>query len=282
MFFPTLILWSVTNLKEPILTLIFSIWIYSLIMIKKSIHRIGYFLIAALTLLSVYTMRPRIAYLLIMGGMIGFFLSSRTKTKKIIIILILIAMIALLLYCYFCDIDIILMLKLKSANFTMSVVEWQKSRYVEGMYGAKAYMIYPEKFYKPGISIHPTSCLFSSLENLYFISKAVILFLIVPFNFTAITFNHAIVFPQILLWYIVLIISAIGITQSLLKRKKLSFFIISYIIVLIIPMALVSSTIGNVFRHRDIFTPFFIIYASYGFYWLMGKLGFCETNDLMP
>jgi len=276
MFFPSLILWSVTNLKETALMLIFSIWIYSLTMIRKEGNKIGYFLMSTAALLSAYTIKRELMLLLFLGGIVGFFLSLKITTKKTIIAITLLALTISLLYCYLYDIDIVFMLKLKAANFMKSVITWQSSLY---KLSGHNYKIYPDKFYAYDIRCHISAYFFSCFQIVYFVLKAIVLFLTVPLPWMTVSLMQAACFPQLFLWYSIIIFSIPGFMQTIYKKNTVSFLIPGFLITLIIPMALVSANMGSTFRHRDLFTPFFIIYASYGLYRLLEKYRLIRFED---
>ena len=270
MFFPSLVLWSIANLKEPIQTLVFSVFIYSLLMLKeKTSHKTGYFFLSALMLFFTYTIsRPEMAALLLAGGIIGFFLSINTAVKKVIFLALLCSLAGFLSYCLLRDIDIILILKLKIANLMQGIINWQSHVYLAKGHN---YKIFPDRFYAFFVNLNIAACFFSFSQLLRFVFKAIILFMTVPLPTMMTALMPAVVFPQILFWYSVLIFFVFGFILTIIKNNRKSFFMAGFLIALIIPMSLVSANIGSTFRHRDLFTPFIIIYASYGLYWLLKK-----------
>lgn len=281
MFFPSLILWSVANLKEPIQILIFSIWIYSLIKIrKKSRNMMKYILLSASASFAIYTIRPETALFLLLGCIIGLFFSFDIKVKKTILLIMLLGLAAFLFYNLLNDIDIIFTMKLKLADFMKEVITWQSGIYRAAYNHASNYKIYPDQFYAyPQRHFYISAYFFSFPQIAYFISKAIVFFLAVPLPWMIASLSQAIVFPQLILWYIMLVLSFMGFMLTIYRNNRLSYLLAGSLGALIIPMSLVSANIGTVFRHRDLFTPFIIIYASYGFCWLLNKHGSTRIKD---
>jgi len=263
MFFPSLILWSVSNLKETVQILIFSIWIYSLIMIGKGIRRRKYLLLAAISALFTMYIRDRMVVLLLAGAAASFFCLLDMRLKKILIAVTLFLAAIFLTYSFFSGFDIILMLRLKVASFMKTAISWQAGVYLANGYN---YMIYPPQFYTHELS-HISVYMFGPIEVLHYIVKSVFFFLTMPLPWMIVSLKQVIVYPQLLLWYVLLLFSLIGVTRAFIEGNRLSYIPLMFILALMIPMALVSSNMGTAFRHRDIFTPFIIIFASYGIIW---------------
>ena len=270
MFFPSLVLWSLCNLKEPVQILLFSVWIYSLIMIRRYPRRKAYFCLLLLSLSFIFATRSKTVMPILAGAVIGFFLSSTLKTKKMIILAVLVALTAGMLYCYTNNIDIILISRQKAVGLADYVMRLQARLYWGQGHN---YKIYPERFYEAmNLSgMHMKVFMVNYVLIAYFALKAIILFLVVPLPGMIISLNQAVFFPQLLLWYAIIAFSVIGFAITVYKNNKPSYFMSGFILALITPLSMVSCNVGTVVRHRDLFTPFFIIYASYGFWWLFER-----------
>lgn len=70
------------------------------------------------------------------------------------------------------------------------------------------------------------------------------------------------VLPQMLLWYLILALSIFGFIKLLLRRGEAALLIGVMLSMGIVISAMVEGNIGSAFRHRDVFSPFFIILAS--------------------
>lgn len=275
MFLPSLILWSITNLKEAPQILMLCMWLYALIMLRKTsfIRKkkefLLYTLLLAVALFFTFQIRPRIAFLLFVGAALGFFGSLNITPKKILIMTALFIGAGFLIYCYANNIDIVLILREKSASFIENIIRLQRRTYQGEGYN---YMVYPGKFYAYGINPHKSTFVFGIGEMSYFAIKASVLFLTMPLPWTIVSLKQAIVFPQLCLWYFILVFAFIGFVGTLKRDDKRPFFMAGLTVAVVIPMALLSANAGAVFRHRDMVAPFIIIYASYGIWRLLERV----------
>lgn len=269
LFFPSFVLWSITNLKDHVQTLLFSIWIYFVIIIRKRPFRTVYFIPLLCVLFFTLKIRSEMGLLLVMGTAFGYFLSLGNSYKKIILILLLTALVVMLGYFYVKNIDAVFVMKIKLANFIKSIVNRQVVIYHGHGFN---YKIYPGKFYIRDVYCHIIAYMFKPLQLIGIILKAVFFFLVVPLPWMVKSVSQALVFPQVLLWYMILVLFFVGLIRAICTGNRYSYIIPCILFAMVFPAAMVSSNIGTVFRHRDMFTPFFFAYAFYGLFWVLNVI----------
>lgn len=123
-----------------------------------------------------------------------------------------------------------------------------------------SYNLLPEKYYEWGIDLSSLN-LFSLLN---FIFKAVLYFLLVPFLWDIRSFFHLLVYPQVFAWYILLVFSFLGMLLCFKHKIRLSSILFFYLCLMTTNIALFSGNIGTSFRHRDMLSPFFLIFSAFG------------------
>ncbi len=103
---------------------------------------------------------------------------------------------------------------------------------------------------------------------LHAVPKALAYYFFAPFPWR---FPHShkfllLFYPQVIFNFICVPFTIIGVWASLRREPFLILTTIALLILAIVPQAMTEGVIGGVVRHRDMFMPFFIIFAIYGFF----------------
>lgn len=101
--------------------------------------------------------------------------------------------------------------------------------------------------------------------------KALYYYLFTPNPFQDFGLNKLAAFPQMLLWYPLLLIGfPLGTLYLWRYRRRDSLIIFVYLALFTTAMALFTGSVGTAIRHRDILTPYFLIPAVVGLFNLRG------------
>ena len=250
MFFPSIFLWSLTNLKESPMMFLLCLTIFASIRFNKY-RRLYYIFLAFMGIYLTQAIRPDY----IMPFLAAAFLSLAFYIKKemlagIIIIMIIAVLLANLFGCQILNIvnDAII-------GTLGKFIDLQRG-YV--LTGGSTYKIYDERFYQGhSVNINP-------LAFFEYLPKGLIYFLFTPFPWGIHTKLQLIACPQIILWYILALFAFLGIL-SIKKDKRASALIaLLYIFFITSALALSSGNIGTALRHRDIVLPLFFVFSAGG------------------
>lgn len=258
-FSPSLFLWSITLLKDLPFIFISCIILWSFLRFQKT-KRAFYLFVLFATILAQYTIRPTLPLALIMGVFIlSYFIVSRISWRKKIIIFICL---------------LILMIPLSHrVNFKIIVSNQMTDilDYTRGIVntGGSIYKIFDDKYYRGGSMSHSKNISYIDFTKGFF--KGWFYFLLVPFPWKIYTKLLLISYPQVILWYLFIPFVFIGMIMAFRYKWRETFIIFVYIIIFGSIIATHSGNIGTVFRHRDMLTPFFLIFGSLGLIKIFGR-----------
>lgn len=251
-FTPSLILWSITFLKDVSFIFIGCIILWGFLRFQKT-KRALYLFILFSAILAQYTIRPTLSIALIMGAFIlSYFIVSRISWRKKIIILICLL--------------ILIVPILQRVNFK-NIVSNQMTHilnYTRGIVntGGSIYKIFDDKYYRGGSMYHSNNISYVDFTKGFF--KGWLHFLLVPFPWMIYTKLLLMSYPQVILWYLFIPFVFIGMITAFRYKWRETFIIFVYIIIIGSIVATHSGNIGTVFRHRDMLIPFFFIFGSVG------------------
>ncbi len=92
-------------------------------------------------------------------------------------------------------------------------------------------------------------------------------FLTVPWPVQLTSVSRAAVIPQMLCWYLALLAVMLGVWRQVrqgLRPAALALFVLSGVTLM---LALTEGNIGTAFRHRDLVAPFYLLFAAIGATW---------------
>ncbi len=255
-FYPSMVRWSIGNLRDPIIIFLTVMTFYLLLALRKNRYRImkSIAVLFILVLLKKLQIVAFAAFLLIIAlfAVYNFFKILRSKNKPVFLV-VLIAVIILSILFMACEHDNI---KGSIVKFLQSTLDRSISLYIVDNAGYLAYDSHTIAQLRSGILD------LGSLVIFYF--KAIGYFILVPFPWRLSSLNQILAYPQIVLWYLLLFLSVVGFTKALKISKENNFFIIMFFLIGISIFAMVESNMGSAFRHRDIFSFIIFIYAMAG------------------
>lgn len=257
MFFPSLFLWSLTNLKEP--PTIFLLCAITLATIKfHRCHKLRYIFLILIFISLIELIRPTLSLTLFAGLFFSLLLGMKKKTVWKILIVVTLFILITNIFGY----NLFLIGKDLVIETLKRMIDLQRGFVSEG---GSTYKIYEERFYSGRIGdIRPLGFLVSFI-------KGWIYFLFVPFPWSIHTKLQLISYPQVVLWYLLVPFSTLGILPSIRYGKKVALVILIYIFFITSSFALVSGNIGTVLRHRDLVLPFYFVFAAAGLAKALGK-----------
>ncbi len=267
MFYPSLVLWSMTNNRE--MSNIFLVCLILLCLLRSFKGRRAFNFIAIfISLLCLATIRGYILFCMI--GVISisylFFILYKSKNKFRIVLSIVIACLIFLNFTGYGK-------KIKSNfldlnNFALSV---QATNTAVLSQGGSTYRIYDDDLVSGG-KVNKAKLINGFLKGWFY-------FMLVPFPWAVSSKLQILSYPQAIIWYFLLFSAIIGIIIAVRYRFKLSFVILSYIFIVTSGFALSEGNVGSTLRHRDLITPFYFIFASVGLMHLFKPGGLFEEEQ---
>lgn len=252
-FYPSIMRWSIANLKDPLVMLLFMVCIY--VLIAAAGHKIQAWklVILALSGLFLYEFTPRLYFILIaicatlLAGL-RFFNTLRSKKARIAVIAIV--ALCLLTGAYYFS-------YVKPAPLIELIYKCEEKQGLMAKADYAGYYFYSGQFMENlsrGIVSLP-----GFIDTTY---KSVVYFMLTPFPWQLTSPERLLAFPQMILWYSMLFLSFFGFMRLLIRRTGMAFLIGILLAIGITVSALAEGNIGSAFRHRDMFTPFVAIFAS--------------------
>lgn len=267
-FYPSLILWSATNLKEASFLLLTAVLLLLVARIQR--ERWGKRLLLLylgflLALLLHATLRSvAISWVLAAGcGLSMGLLSLKRRTRWGVPILLL--------------------------GVALLAIRWDgwgalltpAFRYHLGFVGTLgiSYQYLPAEFYEYGKSLEDLVARLDPLALASILLRAALHFLLQPLPSKMDNLGLLLLSPQMVVWYLVLPVALFGIVWSLARNLNRSLFLVLALTGVTLLLALSSGSVGTAFRMRDVVTPFFLIFASAGAsVFLKGPKAFHEAH----
>lgn len=251
-FFPSLFLWSLTNLKETIFIFAVYLMFFAVIKLRRT-KKIYYPFITLLSIWFQFFIRSsyqEFVYLTISVLSLYFFylliLNLYNKKQNITILIIFIIAIAFI----FLQKD-----RISSAS------DFLKQRALIQHRGAISegginYKLLPDReLNKDNIS---------DGQFLIMLVNGWLHFFLEPFPWGIKSKPMFFSLPQMLIWYLLLIFAILGIAISLRYKSKESLCLILYFFIIASALSVTGGNIGTTFRLRDTITPIILIFASIG------------------
>jgi len=252
-FFPSLILWSTTDLKDTSTMLASVLLVYSITLIMRKITLSSLLLMIFALLMQFFLTKRDLWFLSLISLFLVFFtgiffnLSQRQKTRLCVSV-ILIALPLVSLTHIFDNAVITRMHKL--------FIHHIGNVHTQGI----SYRVLDESYYHDPDSIYemPTQKLITSSI------MAVIHFLLEPFPSRFLHKNFIVVWPQMIFWYSLIPSIFLGIILLLRNCMQKSLPVFIYTFLTTCSIAIGSGNVGTVFRHRDYVTQFYLLFAAIG------------------
>ena len=258
-FFPSLILWSAGNLKEPSL---FLLTVLALLLFVKGqrarsvISLAGYGVMFVCAVVLHMSLRSTYFSLSLAGCLLFSQAVLLLKKKKALLFLFLGLLLA------FCCLHV---------RQLRSGLEFGFYRHI-GYAGdpGVSYRYLPNEFYLPGYteSWMSSGKLGASLL-LNSMVRSTFHFLMEPVPVRIDNLFILLVYPQMVVWYFLLPFAVLGMGWSLRWNRDRTLFLTLTLVSWTLMGALTSGNVGTVFRIRDMVTPFFLAFACAGFWGLV-------------
>lgn len=257
LFFPSLIMWSVELLKEPMIQLYTALFIYWFICVSNKRKWMYLIPLAALC----YPLGHLRKFMhLIMFAVLGLscvlVIPKRVRTSAIILLLLVMAA----------------AVKLGPSVISSRWQSAQKWIIVSQMgfitTGGSWYKFIPDRF-----TVKNRSPLMTPAEFATSYVRAVGYYLMTPFPFKMLSPNKLPTLPQMIIWYFLVIFCLVpGILYLLRYHFRSSAIVLVYLFVFTSAQALFTGNEGTAFRQRDVLTIFYFIPMAVGFFNLRGWL----------
>jgi len=259
-FFPSMFLWSITNLKDTSFIFIVYLMIWSIIKFRIS-KKYYYIFIAIFSIWLQFVIRSAYNELLLFNiGVFIFyfcylFIANSIKRKKFYFLIPLFFITILLLFFEIGKLNHILeFIKQKSFLIHKGVIS-------EG--GSCYYLLPRELFNRTGIN---------NLDFFNMIVKGWIHVLFEPFPWKISSLPMLSSLPQMIFWYILIFYSFLGMGISLRYNFNDSLILVLYLFVMVSILAVTGGNIGTIFRLREVITPTLIIFSSVALMNIFGSL----------
>ncbi len=253
-FFPSVFLWSMTNLKETSLMFTTYLMLWSLLEFQRSKN--NYFLvIILLTIWSQAFLRftYRVAFFSINIAVALFYIFyltiSRLSLKKRFLVLLLIVMLG----------SAVILPNIDKVHSVIEDIQQKALIHHKGVVstGGLVYKLLPDEFYKGSEKLGLGDFLKMLGKGWFHI-----IFEPLPWNLESKEMLFS--FPQMALWYVLIVFAILGMAISIRYRFRESLALIIYFVLMTSALAVTGGNIGTVFRLRDINTPIILIFSSIG------------------
>lgn len=239
-FFPSLVLWSINNLKDSLYIFLTTLILWSYLKLIKA-FRIRHLLLIIFSLLLQHFIRNYLPITIFTAGILIFcFLIY--KNKKTLILLFIIS-------------TVFISLRFNFSEIKNTIISYQLG--VVGT-GGSTYQIYDDWVYDPHIDKRQISykVILKGLARGWFHH------FLEPFPWKISSKLSMAAFPQMLIWYFLLPFSVWGILIQLKFNWRKNAIFIIYLFIIGSVLSLTGGNIGTVFRARDMLTPIFLFFSS--------------------
>lgn len=277
-FLPSMMLWSISNLKDSSLIFITLLILWAFIMFHKKVElrsRLLFFFLIVIGLLAQSTLRQKVMPLTLASLLISYAIIIHKPSLLVKIIVTFFCITGLL---FFNKFNLNHLNSLLRQKICQSLAIHQPAALQEGSSNYKIledgyYLI--NKNFRPGIDpeyywyVYRTQDL-SYLEYIKILIRGWVYFLFEPFPWVIDTGLKLLAYPQMVLWYILSPFALLGALIVLRYRWREYLILFIYFFIISSGCALTMANIGTAFRFRDMVTPVFLLCASVGLAKILG------------
>jgi len=253
-FWPSMILWSVQNLKEAVSIFMSVILIWSLVALRA---RFRFYLLLALVLASLGLRDFRVviyAVFYFIALPLSMVVTSKHRNLFFMIILSLAAIVAV------CGMDIFMLIKpcLRGTEGTKSLLDWINYMRTVRTYSANSAFL-------SGWSLD------NPLKFVLFTPAAIIIAWLAPFPWQMASSLQIMAMPEMLVYYFLIPLMILGI--KFIARYKFSQggILVFHVFIMLVVLAFIEGNIGTLFRHRAMVLPFMFALAGIGYSYMSRK-----------
>ena len=262
LFYPTLFLWSISNLKDTLLIFILTFVVFCYIAFTK-LRRAGYLLLLSLSFFLLAFYRLDAALILISIIIFFFVISIKWDYKRIVVagIIGFFFLISGNIYNYCPS-------RIKNKIILNNLISNQKGHVGSGNSG---YKIYPERFYEGNYkNAYPINI----AEFTISLAKGFLSLFFRPFPWEIHNIYMVFYYPVSIIHIILLFFFVFGSLISLRYHMKQVNFLLLLSLIMLLSLSLSEGNVGTMIRHRDMVTPIYIIFSSFGIVQLLSRLKF--------
>jgi len=249
-FYPSMVRWSLGNLKDPLTIFLISLALYLILNVDKRALRFIRLLAIFVCILLLKQLQVGVFFAFAASIMlfIVYKFLKRFSAKKITIPLIL----SIIIF----TVIVYMAAKPMLLKFVNSAITRAMGLYT---FDNAGYFIYNTKMLK---EVGSGILSISSLGYAYL--KGFCYFLFTPFPWSISNLNQLSAYPQVIAWYFLLSFSVFGFLEGLRSSKDKTIFVILFLVLGISLFSFAEGNIGSAFRHRDNFSPLIFIYSAAG------------------
>jgi len=261
MFWPSNIMWSIDLLKEPVIQLYTAVIIYLFVdmLVRRKWSNL---IILILIWYPIGHFRKSYQWVILVTILISsmLFIPRRFAVGFLLVFILAVAGIMVMSPAGVKD---------RLDSFQQRVIATQVGFITTG---GSYYVFVPDRFKSPSGLKAPMTM----KETLISYLKAVYFYLGTPRPFTRLSLNKLPGLPQMIIWYLMLILFLpAGVLYLLRYRCREAGAVLVFLAVATSAMALFTGNEGTAFRHRDVLTLFYFIPITVGMFnirgWLAGK-----------
>jgi 4-amino-4-deoxy-L-arabinose transferase-like glycosyltransferase len=244
--FPSLVLWSVINIRDALATLFTVLIVLYGMRLSKRVRPSHVWIFGA-AILGLGLLRDYMAFLVVLG--LGIGIMTALRTDRVVPTVFFGTVVALALT-YFAD---------QVGLFT--------TLRPEGILGTAQVL-------RTGLQAGATSAFGVGVETttvgaaIQYIPVGASYLLFAPFPWDITTTLQAAATPETLLWYPLFLCALLGFRISVQNRATLAFVPISVLLVVVSSYALVEGNFGTAYRHRAQIMPLFFVFSGVGVMWI--------------
>jgi 4-amino-4-deoxy-L-arabinose transferase-like glycosyltransferase len=244
-FWPSLFVWSIQNLKEPLSIFLIIILMWAVLQLKIKFR---FYLLFLIILLSIALKELRMVsffmfYIVILPISLTLSLWKRNK----VLFVFLIASTGLII---FMIVNHYLMQFLPHNQSNFSLFEY--------IYKMRTYRAYGNTAFLSNLDIS------NPLNFIFFVPIALLVSWLAPFPWQVGSMSQITVIPEMLAYYALLPAMFLGWGFIMRYKIKEGGIIVLYIFIMMLVLAFVEGNIGTLFRHRAMVLPFMFILIGIG------------------
>lgn len=265
-FYPSLIRWSIANLKDSMTILAFMTCIYICIIVLNGRTAVWKYAVIALSLTILYYFPNRFHFSLAVAGVglavfLRLFGYIKTRSRAFICFIVIVIFLAGSWYLLFVNTKPLIKL----------LHTCEAKQYFIAKSDFAGYYFYPDDFLE---SLNEEKVPLGSLLKIAFMNTSY--FMLTPFPWQFTSRERAVAIPQMILWHIALFLAIFGFYRLACDKARAAVLIAAILIIGVLVHAMAEGNIGAAFRHRDLFAPVFIVLASPVLAWIFStfKRGF--------
>lgn len=263
-FFPSILYWSVTLLQDSLVNLIFLLYVIALL-IYLSHSKKSYLVIVVISAVLLGLFKAKIAPILWVGMamivIINFLkkmMRMKVLTRSVVLVIVLILLTTLIFLNYS------LIWKVTD-HYLTSIFNYHKASVISDE-SSSSFKIYKDFVYNNQEMASMRGLLDFSI--IFSILKALGYYFFAPFPWV-VPYSHFFLlafYPLTAFAFISIPFVLIGLLNCIRRAPGITLALLLLLAIFIIPQAMAEGIIGNVVRHRDMFTPFWLIFFAHGFY----------------